>query len=117
MIIEESRPIVKGTIDDIVERDRLASAQFYFKPRNIEATAEGPREGTAMKAGFNDTRGIPCNLCVFRLDTDVLQVGKFGAVHSGLILKRRQFCVRKIGTERFEDMITEMPGFASAVPR
>ena len=117
MLLEEVRPESHGATDDIEEPDRLAAEYLYFKTRNVKAAAEGFAKGTPVMTGLLDTRHIPCDLCVFRFDTNILQVGEFRADASDVILEFLQIWKRGIRAKYFGYMITEMPGFASAVPR
>ena len=92
VVVEEFRPKVNGTIDDIVEENRLAAGKLYFKTRNIVGATVSTGIGAAFKAGFSNSRRIPRNLSMFRFSADVLQIGKFWACVLNVILETSQCC-------------------------
>ena len=92
VIVEEFRPKIYGTIDDIVEENRLATRKLYFKTRNIKAATEAMGEGAAFKSGFINSRRIPRNLSMFRCSAEILQIGKLWACVLDVILETSQCC-------------------------
>ncbi len=74
-------------------------------------------EIATLISGFVNLRRIPRNLSVFRRSTDVLQIAEFAADVFNVILENSQSCKPRIRTDGFEDVITEMPSLASALPR
>ena len=90
VVVEEFRPKIYGTSDNIVEENRLAAGKPYFKTRNIKAATESTGEGAAVKSGFSNSRRIPRNLSMLRFSADVLQIGKFWACVLDVILETSQ---------------------------
>ena len=95
----------------------MAVGQYYFKPRNIKTATETTTESAAAKSGLPDVRRVPRDHCVFRFDTNVLQVGDFRAGASDVLLELLQAHIRGIRTKCFGYVIAEMPSFAGAVAR
>ena len=92
VVVEEFRPKIYGTIDDIVEENRLAGGKLYFKTRNIVGAAVSTGVGATLKSGFSNSSRIPRNLSMFRFSADVLQIGKFWAYVLDVILETSQCC-------------------------
>ena len=109
---KKCRPEFDGAVDHLVERNLLALAQNYLEARRIEVVAAEilPGEVADMNARFIDTRRIPCDLCMFALDADVLQVAELGTGAPDMILELLQSREFGIRTKRLEHMVAEMPG-------